>query len=224
MTLLKKYFQSKEILVGEVQKRLGAGYELKEFAYSPELKQVVIPANSQGQDLAIVVKRYKKVPTFLGILLMAVMIVGSLFIWQQSQLPKENILPAALAPEMKDAKEIDKEELMKRMQKKVDEGYVNLQMNTEVIFNQGDGFGTIQAVNPEENQTVIAFDIFLADSDEILYSSGSISPGQYINKGKLNRTLKKGTYEAYAAVKMFDEETQKELNASKVVLSIVVNS
>lgn len=224
LTLAKKHLQQKDTLISEVTKRLGSNYQLKDFTYSTGMKQFAIPALYQKQQTVIIVKQSSPLKPFLIGLLLMLSLAGGFALWQKNQHSRGNMLPESLAPDLKDAKDIDKAELMKRMQKEVDEGYVNLQINTQLIFNKGDEYGTIQAVNPEANKSIISFDVFLDDTDELLYSSGSILPGQYINKGKLTRALAKGTYKGYAYVKMFDETTKKEQNASKVTMAIQINS
>ncbi|OEG15709.1 hypothetical protein BCR23_08735 [Enterococcus quebecensis] len=160
--------------------------------------------------------------------LFLVLCIGGYYLWfatsQKEEAVQPAIIPSDLAPDIKDAKKIDKEELIKKMQSVVDDGYFNLQMDTELIFNSSNENGKIQIINPDQNKSIIAVDVFLDGEDDLLYESGSIYPGQYVNKGKLLKNLAKGEYQGYAKAKIYDLETKKEQTTSIVNLTVQVKN
>lgn len=226
-----KKYPTKEELIIAIKKADTTIEDIKDFDFevatnhAPLLIEVKRKNSEQFQVISVEKHTVKK---WLPIILLTILICSlGFYLWNmntQKALVQPGIIPSDLAPDIKDAKKIDKNELIKKMQSVVDDGYFNLQMDTELIFNSSKESGKIQIINPEQNKSIIAVDVFLQDEDELLYESGSIYPGQYVNKGKLLKELAKGEYQAYAKAKIYDQETKKEQTTSIVNLTLQVKN
>lgn len=81
--------------------------------------------------------------------------------------------------------------------------------------------------NPEANEGAyyLSFTLRLKDTDEVLYTSGLVPPGQTIQKITLSRPLTAGSYAAVVHVQPYkmDEEQTPTNNADMETKLIVVN-
>lgn len=59
----------------------------------------------------------------------------------------------------------------------------------------------------------LQFNIILRDTDEVIYSSGLVEYGNYIDKLKLNREIEKGEYDAIVFIQPYDIKLNKTNNA-----------
>ena len=68
----------------------------------------------------------------------------------------------------------------------------------------------------------ISFGLYLTDGDELLYQSGLVAPGKYIQTMELSRSLKAGTYDAYVVCQPYlsDQATQTNRGVVKITLTV----
>lgn len=68
----------------------------------------------------------------------------------------------------------------------------------------------------------ISFGLYLTDGDELLYQSGLVAPGKYIQTMELNRSLSAGTYDAYVVCQPYlsDQATQTNRGVVKITLTV----
>ena len=59
----------------------------------------------------------------------------------------------------------------------------------------------------------LQFNIILRDTDEVIYSSGLVEYGNYINVIELNREIEKGEYDAIVFIQPYDIKLNKTNNA-----------
>ncbi|MBO0474574.1 hypothetical protein JZO86_12790 [Enterococcus ureasiticus] len=226
-----KKYTTKQELITAIKKVDPKIEDIKEFDFEvatnhiPLVIEVKKKDSEQFQSISIQKHSFKKW-LYLTLLIVLICTLGG-YLWHiknQEVLVQTSIIPSELAPDIKDAKKIDKNELIKKMQSAVDDGYFNLQMDTELIFNSAKENGKIQIINPEQNKSIIAVEVFLQEENDLIYESGSIYPGQYINKRKLAKDLAQGEYQAYAKAKIYDQKTKKEQTTSIVNLTIQVKN
>lgn len=67
----------------------------------------------------------------------------------------------------------------------------------------------------------MTFALYLSDGDELLYQSGLVSHGNYIQKMELTRALKAGSYDAYVVIQPYKSDMKTETNSG--VVNIVLN-
>ena len=110
---------------------------------------------------------------------------------------------------------------------KTDDGTLTLE-----AIGYFDGEKTL-TVQTEDGQTVqltaacqqecyyITFGLYLEDGDELLYQSGLVEPGMYIQTMDMTRSLLPGTYDAYVVCQPYrsDKTTQTNSGVVKITLT-----
>ena len=112
---------------------------------------------------------------------------------------------------------------------KTDEGALTLEAvnggfdGTETITVQtADGQTVELAVTCQQECYYMTFGLYLADGDELLYQSGLVAPGNYIQKMEISRKLKAGEYDAYVVCQPYRSDKKTETNAGVVKITLTV--
>lgn len=122
------------------------------------------------------------------------------------------------------ANEEDARNVMDEMREEVAEGMFMCDMPTKWLFtNGGADPQDLYVANHPDNTKPIYFDVYLEDTEELLYSSPVLPVGTRWTDIKLNKTLEPGTYRAKVAYKLLkDEETQEEFSAVNFIVLIEI--
>lgn len=119
-----------------------------------------------------------------------------------------------------------KEELVEELNKKLEEGYMTLSINTNPIFNAQGETANINIMNLEENNYPQLFELFLMDENgnrgEKIHRTGIIPVGKTLNNLTLNKPLGTGTYELIALCYGIDAETGDPVGMVQTVLKATV--
>lgn len=137
-------------------------------------------------------KKRKKIIIIICILLIIIAAVA-VFLWLRR--PKNVIT------------EENYKQIMEDMDNQVQEGYFETYMNTDWIFPDG-ASETTNAIlgNSPNNKKPIRCEILMADTEEVLYSTGVLPVGAELPPFKLDVDLDAGTYDAVCMVYLLDEE------------------
>lgn len=77
--------------------------------------------------------------------------------------------------------------------------------------------------NPEKNQVYFQFHLVLRDTEEVIYESRLVPPGQAIYELSLNRSFEQGVYPLIVRVSTYDlKEYEKQMNGGEVETSLHV--
>ena len=127
----------------------------------------------------------------VGILLLFIVLLLPQFKNVDSKPEKENNI-----------KNINDAEEVKEIRNIVLPGFVELDVNKpgKLLCNLNEDF-------------YLQFNIILRDTDEVIYSSGLVEYGNYIDKLKLNREIEKGEYDAVVFIQPYDIKLNKTNNA-----------
>lgn len=127
----------------------------------------------------------------VGILLLFIVLLLPQFKNVDSKPEKEN-----------NTKNINDAEEVKEKRNIVLPGFVELDVNKpgKLLCNLNEDF-------------YLQFNIILRDTDEVIYSSGLVEYGNYIDKLKLNREIEKGEYDAIVFIQPYDIKLNKTNNA-----------
>lgn len=68
----------------------------------------------------------------------------------------------------------------------------------------------------------MSFGLYLEEGDELLYQSGLVSPGKYIQKMEMTRSLKPGSYAAYVVCQPYRSDKATETNRGLVKITLNV--
>lgn len=93
---------------------------------------------------------------------------------------------------------------------------------TKTITVTTDSGGQVElSVTCQSECYYISFGLYLADGDELLYQSGLVAPGMYIQQMQMTRALQPGTYDAYVVCQPYlsDQTTQTNRGVVKITLT-----
>ena len=81
---------------------------------------------------------------------------------------------------------------------------------------------TVALLNPEGNPCYFTFELVLKDTDEVLYTSGLVPPGQVITNITLSRALSAGEYNAVIRISTTSLEDGSAMNGANVETVLIV--
>lgn len=116
------------------------------------------------------------------------------------------------------------EEINDELNRRVEEGMMNIQIASTIAFEDGSSEGAARIRNAEANQRDMKVVITLNSTEEVVYESGAMAPGQGIEKIRLNTVLSEGTYEATAMFTGYNLETHKEMGSAGASVKLEVLS
>ena len=104
----------------------------------------------------------------------------------------------------------------------VEEGMFNVSMNARAVFDNGKSEGSIGLENIPQNRYFCRVVIRRDDTNEVLYESKGLKPGQYIDKIKLKKNLPAGNYDCTAQVIATDPESLDDIGQVQVKIHVSV--
>ena len=117
-----------------------------------------------------------------------------------------------------------KEEIQKELNRKVEEGMINISMNTSPTFESGTSKGNLLIVNSETNNYPQTVYIIRKDTGEEIYRSKGIPVGSKIERAALDVDLPAGIYDCVAYFNNTDPQTGEILGTAGAEITITVQS
>ncbi len=118
--------------------------------------------------------------------------------------------------------EADPEKIVASLNEKVEEGMINISMNTAPVFADGTAKGNLMIVNEEINNYPQIVEITRDDTGETIYKSGGIPIGSKIESAKLDVDLPAGTYPCTAMFHNVNTDTDASLVCAEASITITV--
>ena len=118
--------------------------------------------------------------------------------------------------------EADIDKIVEGLNEKVDEGMINISMNTAPSFESGTAAGSLMIVNESINRYPQVVEITRNDTNELIYKSGAIPVGSKIESAKLAVDLDPGTYECTAMFYNVDPNTGNYLGCAGAIIHVTV--
>ena len=118
--------------------------------------------------------------------------------------------------------EADTDKIIASLNEKVEEGMINISMNTSPNFANGTSAGNLMIVNESINRYPQVVEITRNDTNEVVYKSGAIPVGSKIETAKLSVDLDAGTYECTAMFYNVDPNTGSYLGCAGAIINITV--
>lgn len=115
-----------------------------------------------------------------------------------------------------------KEEIQEELNRKVEEGMINISMNTSPVFEDGKAKGDLMIVNSERNNHPQVVYIVLKDTQEEIYRSGAIPVGSKIEYAPLDVDLAPGVYDCVAYFNNVDVESGTYLGTAGAEIQLTV--
>lgn len=85
-----------------------------------------------------------------------------------------------------------------------------------------DGQDVTLTLTCKEECYYIAFGLYLTDGDELLYQSGLVAPGLYVQQMELTRALAPGEYDAYVVCQPYKSDRTTKTNSGIVKITLTV--
>ena len=118
--------------------------------------------------------------------------------------------------------EADTESIVASLNEKVEEGMINISMNTSPNFLNGTSEGNLMIVNESINRYPQVVEIIRNDTGEVIYKSGAIPVGSKIEAAKLSVDLDAGMYECTAMFYNVDPNTGNYLGCAGAIIHLTV--
>ena len=118
--------------------------------------------------------------------------------------------------------EADLDAIRDSLNEKVEEGMINISMNTSPVFSDGESAGSLMIVNEDINRYPISVEITRNDNGEVIYTSKAVPVGSKIEADTLDVDLPAGTYECTAMFFNLDPDTGDKLGSAGVVIELTV--
>ena len=118
--------------------------------------------------------------------------------------------------------EADLDQIVDGLNKKVEEGMINISMNTSPSFEDSAAEGNLMIVNEVVNRYPQVVEITRNDTGDQIYKSGAIPVGSKIESARLNVDLDAGTYECTALFYNVDPDTGSYLGCAGAISTITV--
>lgn len=96
-------------------------------------------------------------------------------------------------------------------------------INSDVTLDKPDGIANIMAENDPGNLSSMQLCYYLTDTDELIYVSPMLQPGQHLNGDNLSVKLKKGSYKVSAAINVYDPDTEELKTTFHQDVTVTVN-
>lgn len=167
--------------------------------------------------------RARRKDTFLyvviAVLLIALLtVVPSLFMWNGGL--REIMMDTEAKQGPADYKSL--EDLQAELNEIASQGMLTISISTNLEFENGTSEAVANIENPDYNSFITKVVITLAENGEIVYESGGIEPGQFIEKIRLDKDLEAGTYPAIAEFQAYDPESLNMRGSTSAQITITV--
>ena len=116
------------------------------------------------------------------------------------------------------------EEIAERLNQKVEEGMINISMNTAPYFENGKADGNVMIVNESINNYPQQVEFIRNDTGEQIYQSKAIPVGSKIERAALDVELPAGTYECTAMFHNLDPETGEIIGTAGAIITITIKN
>ena len=118
--------------------------------------------------------------------------------------------------------EADLDAIRDSLNEKVEDGMINISMNTSPVFSDGESAGSLMIVNEDINRYPISVEITCNDNGEVIYTSKAVPVGSKIEADTLDVDLPAGVYECTAMFFNLDPDTGDKLGSAGVVIELTV--
>ena len=119
---------------------------------------------------------------------------------------------------------VDEDKVRENLNASVEEGYINISMNTTPVFENGQSEGNLMIVNESINKYPQKVIITRNDNGDVIYESKGIPVGSKIEKAMLSESLPAGTYECTAMFHNMNPDTGESLGCAGAIIQITVKN
>ena len=133
-----------------------------------------------------------------------------------------NIIAGDFLPDGKDASRMTEKEIAEFAQSNIDKSQFNMRIVSEATIDSTNMTGNLAIQNPPSNAQPVSVVVTIDETNEVVYNSGAIQPGEEIQTAKLEKELQPGDYPASATFKVYDPDSKKKQGEVQSVLTLMV--
>ena len=101
---------------------------------------------------------------------------------------------------------VDLAQRQDELQQQLDESMIAFSINTSPVFENGGSEGNLMLENPANNAKLIVVELYLNETEELIYQTKALPAGSYIENARLDKLLEPGEYPATAYFKAYRED------------------
>lgn len=111
------------------------------------------------------------------------------------------------------------DEIQAELDRRVSENQLAISINSTLEFENGTSEGDIRVENSAKNHYMMVVEMYLNETGELIYRSGGIRPGYFLEKDRLDVELEKGDYPVTVHFKAYDDDNNYmgEANAETTI-------
>lgn len=117
---------------------------------------------------------------------------------------------------------IDVAQRQAELQQLLDESMIAFSINTNPVFERGGSEGNLMLENPVNNAKLIVVELYLDETEELIYQTKALPAGSYIENARLDKLLEPGDYPATAYFKGYREDDHSYIGQVGAALTIHV--
>lgn len=160
---------------------------------------------------------------YVGIAIAAIALVAAIVVGTFLFMNSTQIYPTHRSGELGQLDGKSKEEIQAELDRIVEEGMFNIAIANVVQLQNGSSEGDFSIENSPANRYNMQVEIAVADTGEVVYTSGVLEPNYHIQTAKLDTPLSKGTYNCIATFHALDpEKDDAEVGQAAASMTIVV--
>ena len=175
----------------------------------------------------------KKLNTVIALGVAAVLLAGSamlaVHLWGNADKPADVVDDTSAGLVFDEAaveggwESLSQEEVEAKLNEQLEEGMINISMNTSPWFEDDTSLGNLMIVNETINRHPQKVEIVRNDTGEVIYTSGAIPVGSKIEAAKLDVELEAGSYECTALFHNLDD-TGNIIGSAGAIITITIKN
>lgn len=117
---------------------------------------------------------------------------------------------------------IDVAQRQAELQELLDESMIVFTINTNPVFENGGSEGNLMLENPVNNAKLLVVELYLDETEELIYKTKALPAGSYIENARLDKLLEPGDYPATAYFKAYREDDHSYIGQVGAALTLHV--
>lgn len=107
-----------------------------------------------------------------------------------------------------------------KIEGKLEKNQLAMKINSKISIEDSTSKGKMGIENKSNNVYDIVVKIYLKETNELVYESPRLKPGDKIEEAKLDKKIEKGTYKAIAYFEAYENEVQQGRSGVEIEIKV----
>lgn len=107
-----------------------------------------------------------------------------------------------------------------KIEGKLEKNQLAMKINSKISIEDSTSKGKMGIENKSNNVYDIVVKIYLKETNELVYESPRLTPGDKIEEAKLDKKIEKGTYKAIAYFEAYEKEKQQGKSGVEIEIKV----